>query len=90
MASLHRIEEMRAELENNNIPTEPDWVFGYHKPDRITMHLSGRLREAAINCSSLPPVIEELLDEAAETLDDAHEEWLQERLLRLRSLRYGE
>ncbi len=89
MASLQRIEAMRAELENNSIPTEPNWVFGYHKPDRITMHLSGRLREAAME-ANLPPLIEALLDEAAETLDDAHEEWLQERLLRLRSLRYGE
>ena len=89
MASLQRIEEMQTELRSYNMPTEPDWVFGYHKPDRITMHLSGRLREAAM-WSGLPPLIEELLEEAAETLDDAHEEWLQDRLLRLRRLKYGE
>lgn len=87
MASLKRIEEMRAELENHQIPTEPSWIRGYASSE-TKMHLSGILREAAMNYNVLPE-IEHLLDEAAETLDDAHEEWLENKLIAYRRLRYG-
>ena len=85
MASLLNIEQMRVELENNDLPSEPKWIRGLQPR---SMHLSGELREAAMNWSNLPPEIEELLDEAAETLDDAHEEWLMERLMKFRSVKY--
>lgn len=88
MASLRRIEEMRAELENFEIPTEPSWIRGYAS-SKNKMHLSGILREASMNWHQLPPEIEHLLDEAAETLDDAHEEWLENKLLAYRRLKYG-
>lgn len=85
MANLMNIERMRVELENNDLPTEPKWVRGLQMGN---MHLSGVLREASMNWSNLPPEIEALLDEAAETLDDAHEEWLMDRLMKFRSLKY--
>lgn len=88
MASLRRIEEMRAELENHDIPTEPSWIRGY-ATSQHKMHLSGILREAEMEWSHLPPEIRHLLDEAAETLDDAHEEWLENKLIAYRRLRYG-
>lgn len=74
MASMTKIERMREYLEDRGHETEPKWIRGYE--DR-KMHLSGDLREAVMNWSDLPPEVEALLYEAAETLDDAHEEWLE-------------
>jgi hypothetical protein len=37
----------------------------------------------------MPLELEKLIWEAAETLDDAHENWLEQRLHSLRYLRYG-
>lgn len=85
MANLERIERMRERLESLGEPTEPPWIRGYTTRD---MHLSGALREASMNWT-LPIEIEGLLDEAAETLDDAHEEWLENKLLAYRRLKYG-
>lgn len=88
MASLRRIEELMAELQKYHIPTEPSWIRGYMKSSISKKHLSGRLREASED-KNLPMEIECLLDEAAETLDDAHEEWLENKLIAYRRLRYG-
>jgi hypothetical protein len=88
MANLRRIEEMRTKLENYKISTEPSWIRGYASSEN-KMHLSGILREASMNWHQLPPEIERLLDEAAEALDDAHEEWLENKLIAYRRLRDG-
>lgn len=72
MASLRKIEKMVQQAEKLNLPTTPDWIWGYRKRNQ---HLSGTLREAEENWN-LPDELSELLDEAAESLDDAHEEWL--------------
>ena len=77
MASLMAMEWLRQSLRDKGLETEPDWIKGY---ETRTMHLSGELREAAMNWSNLPPEIEALLDEAAECLDDAHTEWMQAQL----------
>jgi len=81
MASLKRIEALASRLNYK----EPAWIRGYEKRDN---HLSGALREAqAIIWGDRTGVAHEvltadeltitgLLEEAAETLDDAHEEWL--------------
>jgi hypothetical protein len=79
MANLERIEMMRKRLQSLGEPTEPPWIRGWKTRD---MHLSGSLREASMNWS-LPIEIEDLLDEAAETLDDAHEMWLAQLIVAL-------
>ena len=81
MASLERIEELDSRLNGK----EPAWIRGYSKRDS---HLSGALREMADEVMSNPDLslddiemnIRELLTEAAETLDDAHEMWLNTQL----------
>jgi hypothetical protein len=83
MASLENIENLVTELERRGISTDPHWVQGYEKRDN---HLSGALREAAMNWSDLPAEVEMLLDEAAEVLDDAHEDWLSNRVAMARLL----
>lgn len=78
MASLKKIERMVQHLDERGLPTEPTWIRGYERRDN---HLSGALREAGY---SIGPGHDEgnfdhivaLLEEAAEALDDAHEEWL--------------
>lgn len=80
MASLKNIDTMTQTLMSKGFKYEetcPPWVKGYSKREN---HLSGALREAAMNWSHLPREVEALLDEAAETLDDAHEEWLEDKL----------
>ena len=83
MASLQRIEELDSRLNGK----EPAWIRGY--PDKKReQHLSGALREMADEVMSNPDLslddiemdIRYLLSEAAETLDDAHEEWLNTQL----------
>ena len=77
MASLEMIEKLDQRLNGK----EPAWIRGYSKRDN---HLSGALREMADEVMSNPDIslddiemnIRELLEEAAETLDDAHENWL--------------
>jgi hypothetical protein len=83
MASLKRIEALASRLNY----AEPKWVRGYPDEKRDN-HLSGALREASDNVwgdktgvasEVLTPeelALMGLLSEAAETLDDAHEEWL--------------
>ena len=69
MANIGRIDELVGQVGR-----EPDFVRGYKPRD---CHLSGALREAAENYSGLPNEVISLLDEAAETLDDAHQDWLE-------------
>lgn len=78
MAELQRIEELDARLNGK----EPAWIRGYSKREN---HLSGELREMADSMMGYDPAqmpgsnelkLRELLTEAAETLDDAHENWL--------------
>lgn len=80
---------MRQRLEKLDLPSEPAWVYGTSERDN---HLSGALRDAAdavwgprtgtahlvLTADELTLV--ELLSEAAETLDDAHEEWMEDIL----------
>ena len=76
MASLERIERLTERLDDR----EPSWVRGYRKRDN---HLSGALRDIEermsdpdISLDDIELEIRQLLEEAAETLDDAHENWL--------------
>lgn len=83
MASLKRIEALATRLNHE----EPKWIRGYSDEHRIS-HLSGALREASLDVwghrtgvahEVLTPeelALTSLLDDAAEALDDAHEEWL--------------
>ncbi len=83
MASLKRIEALASRLNYK----EPAWIRGYPDEKRDN-HLSGALREASdavwgdrtgvakdvLTAEEL--TLMGLLSEAAEILDDAHEEWL--------------
>lgn len=83
MASMKRIEALASRLNY----AEPAWIRGYPDEKRDN-HLSGALREAeALVWGDRTGVAHEvltktevqllgILEEAAETLDDAHEEWL--------------
>ncbi len=95
MADFERIEELCEELGY----AAPDWVFPNYKQTQEGGHLSGQLREAAIDVwGHRTGVASEvltkdeirlvgLLDDAAEHLDDAHQEWL-ERKLKDRTRKY--
>ena len=88
MASLTNIEELSGRYGDGF----PSWVHGQgemHSPMSYTQHLSGRLRNLWIDydLNHAPDEQSEdvkkvvaLLEEAAETLDDAHEEWLVDKL----------
>ena len=92
MAELKKIEEMAHAIDYR----EPAWIRGYEKREN---HLSGALREAIGDVwgdrtgkasDVLTPAeltLTSLLEEAAETLDDAHQEWL-ETDIRSRIRRY--
>jgi len=83
------MEKMRQRLERLDLPSEPAWVYGTTKRDN---HLSGALRDAAdavwgprtgiahLVLTDEELKLVELLSEAAETLDDAHEEWMEDIL----------
>jgi len=81
MASINQIERLSIRLGVREHNTDASWVKGYQKRD---CHLSGSLREMADEIMSNPDIslddiemnIRELLTEAAECLDDAHQEWL--------------
>jgi hypothetical protein len=76
-------------MENRGLKTAPKWVWGETQRD---CHLSGELREASgevwggkvgvafevLTEKELKLVC--LLEEAAEALDDAHEEWMENQL----------
>lgn len=78
MAQLRKIEEYIQRLGDDK---EPGWVRGYTTRDN---HLSGALREMGdeimgdpdVNLDDIEGNIRSLLEEAAETLDDAHQNWL--------------
>ena len=80
MANLKTIEELAKRIGYR----EPTWVKGpYTDSDQ---HLSGRLRSVAeemltdkvvADTSGTEYRLKQLLIDAAETLDDAHEDWLQ-------------
>ena len=87
MAELRKIEDMSYKLDY----AEPAWIRGYAEPEREN-HLSGALREAIDELiwknrsaqeglNKDEAALAELLEEAAETLDDAHQEWLERELL---------
>ena len=83
MGLIERFDALEARLNS----TGPKWVRGTAERDN---HLSGALREMAdevcgiknpsIFEAALEVAVRELLDEAAEALDDAHEEWLNTQL----------
>jgi hypothetical protein len=81
VASLQRIQEITDHLmidcRKTYEETLPKWIRGYD--NQREMHLSGELREATFR-EDVPDDILALLDEAAETLDDAHEEWLERQI----------
>ena len=80
MANFERIQQMQDQLGDGR---EPEWVTRTKLEDG--RHLSGYLRELADQIDSneigslddLADQIAELFEEIAETLDDAHEEWLE-------------
>lgn len=83
MASLKRIEDLARRINY----AQPSWIEGEWKDSGI--HLSGRLRMIANMIEPDVKVEDEngakyrlaaLLDEVAEVLDDAHEEWLNTQL----------
>lgn len=81
VAELRRIEEMYDKLKSLTLPTAPEWIQGYTKRDG---HLSGALREAeerffGTTDESVKELLS-LLEEAAETLDDAHQEWMETQI----------
>lgn len=65
---------MRQTLSSQGKPTEPEWILATEGDG----HISGQLREAAFEFE-IPSKLEALIDEAAEALDDAHEEWLEQQ-----------
>lgn len=72
---------MRVLLKEHGLNTEPEWIEGIKEG-----HISGELRERAFSLipqNSDNTIIElaDLLIEAAERLDDAHEEWMERELL---------
>jgi hypothetical protein len=83
MGLIERIDALQDRLNGK----EPEWVRGF-KSSKRDNHLSGALREMADEVMSNPDIslddiemnIRELLEEAAETLDEAHEEWLNTQL----------
>ena len=85
MASLKRIEELRIHLETENLTTDPQWILGMQTdPPSEVGHISGQLRETSdaiwdndgLTVDELNS-ISVLLSEAAERLDDAHQEWME-------------
>ena len=77
---IERIESLEARLNGK----EPKWLRGTEKREN---HLSGALREMTdlmcnpdLSLDEIEMNIRELMDEAAEALDDAHEEWLNTQL----------
>ena len=88
MAELKKIETMIDQLATYvcMARTEPDWIRGYEKRDN---HLSGALRSLGNMIDDKLMFTDEdgndtnlsaILEEAAETLDDAHQEWLEQQL----------
>lgn len=83
MAELKKIEEMAHAIDYR----EPAWIRGYEKRDN---HLSGALRSLGhvlpadlmhTDDDGNDVSIGALLEEAAETLDDAHQAWLEQDIL---------
>ena len=81
MARLKTIEELQDRLGYEH---EPNWIRGYTEREQ---HLSGALREAIDTLiwknrsaqeglTKDEQALTDLFEEAAETLDDAHQEWL--------------
>jgi len=80
MASLKRIEELTIELDGKR----PHWTEGINSPIVSKLDLSGQLREyAESTLVDRGSTLFGLLFSAAEALDDAHEEWLSNRLKEL-------
>lgn len=75
MASLKKIEELTEWLEKWNWNPNPEWIKGTEETG--TTHISGQLREKSDELWATDQDTSILLGEAAEKLDDAHEEWLE-------------
>jgi hypothetical protein len=89
MANLKRIERLEERLEGMvEKGTQPKWIYGQEPEPGVLddgtlafrSHLSGQIREYAENTAGLDGETTNLLFNAAETLDDAHEEWLGMRI----------
>lgn len=79
MASLKRIESMTNYLTYRGLVSAPPWILGVLNEE---MHISGELRKLSDALWARNDELTEvsiLLTEAAEKLDDAHEEWLEEQ-----------
>jgi hypothetical protein len=95
MASLKNIEILTQELQKHDIPTEPPWILAIDSAVSDAGHISGQLREASdivwdndrLTAEELNHQLSILLGEAAEQLDDAHEEWLFDKLRATQCLR---
>lgn len=77
MASLKRMEKMRQILEQWGMETEPKWIL---RTDGEPGHISGQLRELSDeiwDSSHDDQMASILISEAAEQIDDAHEDWLE-------------
>lgn len=81
MASLKKIEQLAQNLLAQGIDPNPDWIKGL-EPNPHDMHISGQMREMSDHILQFayckPYSI--LLGEAAERLDDAHEEWMTQQI----------
>lgn len=83
MASLKNIEHMIARLnEMGDYTTTPDWMQGLPITGVADMHFSGQLRDLASELWDNPEMqrVADMMFEAAERLDDAHEDWLARRV----------
>ena len=72
---------MRVEMLTLALNPNPPWILGID--EEAGQHISGELREASDQLFNTPGGLgyfSELLGEAAEKLDDAHEEWMEEQL----------
>ena len=64
----------------NGMDPEPSWVKGYEN-GYDGPHISGQMRELSDELWGNNQEASIMLAEAAERIDDAHEEWMTERLL---------
>ena len=84
MAELAKIEKMRIQMEALGMNPNPLWILGTQTGPLYNGHISGEMREMSDKIRQFayckPQAI--LLAEAAERLDDAHQDWMEWKLHR--------
>jgi hypothetical protein len=81
------MEKLRLELEKLGLNPEPKWILGIDTSWHT--HISGQMRESSDDIWDIetwgavasPRDIAILLGEAAEQIDDAHQEWMENQLM---------